>query len=209
MAHPHHHAVSSTRKFGGEVADYLPIHLWFDETKALIGDFRHRALRHHAAGIYLCQEIFGVTIRSSAGREIPVRWIAEQHVTEDHGVIPEAADWLRTIHPEPWMMRGAPVGLEPGEGGTPYKHRRSNDARCRVCGGPAEAITLVCDRCANLLATGHLREELIDGEFRYRHWRREWTPGGLVERSSVQACDLSRDASMVEVHSTSIESGDG
>jgi len=48
MAHPFKHAESSARKFGGKAEDYLPIHNWFDESKAFIADFRHRSLRHHA-----------------------------------------------------------------------------------------------------------------------------------------------------------------
>jgi len=65
MANPYHHAVSSQRKWGGEVEDYLPIHRWFDESKAHHGDFRHRALRHHAEGIFLMESIFGPTITLS------------------------------------------------------------------------------------------------------------------------------------------------
>src|SRR5688572_24130540 len=60
VAHPYHHALSSVKKWGGQVEDYLPIHSWFDETKALLADFRHRALRHHAEGIFLCERFFGV-----------------------------------------------------------------------------------------------------------------------------------------------------
>jgi uncharacterized protein DUF6915 len=30
MAHPYHHALSSAKKWGGEVSDYLPLHTWFD-----------------------------------------------------------------------------------------------------------------------------------------------------------------------------------
>lgn len=30
MAHPYHHALSSVKKWGGEVSDYLPLHSWFD-----------------------------------------------------------------------------------------------------------------------------------------------------------------------------------
>lgn len=53
MAHPYHHAVSSTRLWGGEAEDFLALHAWFDESKAIIADFRHRALRHHAEGIFM------------------------------------------------------------------------------------------------------------------------------------------------------------
>jgi hypothetical protein len=53
MAHPYHHSLSSVKKWGGTVADYQHIHDWFDASKAIIADFRHRALRHlprHRAG---------------------------------------------------------------------------------------------------------------------------------------------------------------
>jgi hypothetical protein len=53
MAHPYHHALSSVRKWGGAVEDYIPIHNWFDESKQIIADFRHRALRHHSEGIFM------------------------------------------------------------------------------------------------------------------------------------------------------------
>lgn len=182
MASPYHHSVSSTRKFGGVVDDYIAVHQWFDMTRSLIGDFRHRALRHHAQGIADCEQHFGVTLTNSDGRVIPVRWVGEQHVTEDQGVIPEAADWLRSLRPEPWMMRGAPVGMEDGEGGVPYKHRRHLDSTCAVCGGPAEALTEMCDLCAGRLAVGYLREEIVDGERVYRQWTREWVPGEILRR---------------------------
>ena len=94
MAHPYHHALSSTRRWGGEVSDYQPIHHWFDESKAFLGSWQHRALRHHAEGIFLCEAIFGVTLTLSTGRTIPLRWVGEQHVIEDLGRIPAAADWL-------------------------------------------------------------------------------------------------------------------
>ncbi len=70
MAHPIKHAQSSARKFGGKVEDYLPIHNWFDESKAFLGDFRHRALRHHAEGIFLAEKLFGVAIVNSDGNQV-------------------------------------------------------------------------------------------------------------------------------------------
>jgi len=103
MAHPYHHALSSVKKWSGQIDDYLPIHNWFDETKSQLTDFRHRALRHHAEGIFLCERIFGISITNSNERVIPVRWIGEQHVVEDLGHIPTAADWLTCIRPEKWM----------------------------------------------------------------------------------------------------------
>ena len=105
MAHSYHHAVSSARRFGGVAADYIELHTWFDRSKEIVADFRHRALRHHCEGIFLAERIFGVTLTNSDGREVPVRLIGEQHVLEDLGRIPSFADWVRCIRPEPWMGR--------------------------------------------------------------------------------------------------------
>jgi len=80
MAHPLKHAESSAKKFGGQAQDYLAVDKWFDESKAFFADFRHRALRHHAEGIFMSERIFGVTITNSDGKQVPVRYIGEQHV---------------------------------------------------------------------------------------------------------------------------------
>ena len=99
MGHCYHHALSSVRKWGGVAEDYLPLHQWFDESKAITADFRHRALRHHAEGIFMLERFFGPTITISTGRVVPVRLIGEQHVVEDLGFIPSFADWVRCIRP--------------------------------------------------------------------------------------------------------------
>ena len=103
MAHPLFHAKSSASKYGGAPKDYIAIHSWFDESKSYMGDVRHRALRHHAEGIFLCESLFGVSITNSDGREVPVRFIGEQHVVEDLGRIPSVSDWLREMPIKPWM----------------------------------------------------------------------------------------------------------
>jgi hypothetical protein len=117
MAHPYHHALSSVRTWGGVVADYLPLHAWLDESKAIIADYRHRALRHHAEGIFMLERVFGPTLTLATGRIIPTRWVGELHVREDLGRIPSFADWARAIRPEPWMGRAASLHHEAG--GTP------------------------------------------------------------------------------------------
>jgi hypothetical protein len=103
MAHPYHHSLSSVKTWRGLAADYQPIHDWFDQSKMIIADFRHRALRHHAEGIFMAETLFGLTLTLSTGRVVPVRWIGEQHVREDLGFIPSFADWVKAIRPEPWM----------------------------------------------------------------------------------------------------------
>jgi len=109
MAHPYHHALSSVKKWGGSVDDYQPIHAWYDSSKAHSADFRHRAMFHHAAGIWLSETIFGPTITLSTGRVIPTRWVGEQHVREDLGFIPSFSDWVKAIRPEPWMGRAEKI----------------------------------------------------------------------------------------------------
>lgn len=101
--HPYHHAISSAKKYGGKLEDYLPIHTWFDESKAHYADHRHRALRHHSEGIFTAERIFGTTITNSENREVPTRFIGEQHVLEDLGFIPSVKDWLENIEPQTWM----------------------------------------------------------------------------------------------------------
>ena len=126
MAHPWYHAVRSAKLFGGEPEDYLAIHGWFDESKSFIADVRHRALRHHTEGIFLCEKLFGVTMLNSAGRQVPVRAIGEQHVKDDLGWIPSVNDWLAKLPLEPWMrkthyqpMRDERLGITTDEGPDP------------------------------------------------------------------------------------------
>jgi len=106
---PYHHAVSSAKLHGGRAEDYLQLHQWFDESKAFFPDFRHRALRHHAEGIFLAERIFGPTLTNSAGRIVPVRVLSEQHVKEDLGRIPTVQDWLECLAPQSWMIRSGKV----------------------------------------------------------------------------------------------------
>lgn len=127
MAHPFHHSLSSVKKWGGQVSDYEPLHAWFDQSKLVIADFRHRALRHHAQGIFQLEDVFGKTITLSSGKVIPTRWVGEQHVREDLGRIPSFADWVRAIRPERWMGRATTLGLEDDPRGT--RHGQNQEAK--------------------------------------------------------------------------------
>lgn len=114
------HAESSVRVWGGCIEDYLPIHEWFDATKRCVGDYRHRALRHHTFGIFECEEKFGPYIVNSDGRKVPTRYIGEQHVLEDcGGVIPTVEDWVENIKPQWWMAKAQHPQMNHGtRGGT-------------------------------------------------------------------------------------------
>jgi hypothetical protein len=104
---PYEHAKSSANKFGGVPTDYIELHDWFDCTKSLTGDWGHRALRHHAAGIQWAVEKFGHFIKNSHGSEVATKLIAEQHVKEDCGFIPRASDWTDCVvkNPKDWMLK--------------------------------------------------------------------------------------------------------
>lgn len=117
MAHVYYHARTNVRMFGGKIEDYLPIHQQMDSSKESFADYRHRAVYHHAEGIFEMERIFGVCITNSDGKEVPVRLIAEAHCMEDLGRIPNRADWLSCIKPESWMARATPIRMAHGTRG--------------------------------------------------------------------------------------------
>ena len=101
---PYIHAKNSVRRYGGQIEDYLPIHDFFDSTKAAWADVRHRAVLHSSFGIYLVEKVFGTTITNSDGKVISVRDIGEDHVVEDCGCIPTIEKWLSNLPVEDWML---------------------------------------------------------------------------------------------------------
>lgn len=109
------HCESSARKFGGIPEDYIPIHKFFDQSKLFIADWRHRALLHHTLGVSLCEQMFGdFYTRPSDGQKISTRLIAEQHVLEDLGALPDPAWYIREMPIRRWM-----------NGMTPEQRRRT------------------------------------------------------------------------------------
>jgi hypothetical protein len=54
-------------------------------------------------GVFPCEQIFGISITNSDAKQVPVRYIGEQHLEEDLGRIPTAQDWLSQIKPARWM----------------------------------------------------------------------------------------------------------
>ena len=98
------HAKNSVRKWGGCVEDYIPLHDFFDSSKATLPDLRHRAILHSSFGIFLLERVFGTYITNSDGRKVSVRDVGEQHVMEDMGFIPTVERWLRNTPIEEWMF---------------------------------------------------------------------------------------------------------
>lgn len=97
------HAKLSVKKYGGVPEDYLKIHNFIDQSKMCMPDIRHRALLHSAFGCYLAEQMFGVYITNSDGKDVSVRDIAEEHVIQDLGFIPSVEKWLNEIPIQPWM----------------------------------------------------------------------------------------------------------
>jgi hypothetical protein len=100
MTHPVFHAQSTARTFGGDWQSYMPIHQWLDETKSSFTDFRHRSLRHHRQGVDLLIElgIQGTLDRSTA------KAVAEQHIIEDCGRIPDITDFINEFRKDTDVM---------------------------------------------------------------------------------------------------------
>lgn len=103
---PYYHAKISQKRFGGEVKDYLKFHDWVDHTKAHLPDARHRMILHNSWGIYIGESVFGHIFVNSAGKEINVRDILEQHVIDDLGKIPTIDECFASMPLEPWMVGG-------------------------------------------------------------------------------------------------------
>jgi hypothetical protein len=101
---PFIHARNSVKRYGGKAEDYMPIHDFFDSTKAAWADVRHRAILHSSFGIYLVEKVFGTNITNSDGKLISVRAIGEDHVFEDCGQIPTIEKWLNKLPMDNWML---------------------------------------------------------------------------------------------------------
>ena len=81
----------------------MPIHDFFDSSKAHYPDMRHRALLHSSFGIYIVEQVFGTNIKNSDGKLVSVRDIGEQHVIDDMGTIPTVQDYLQHLPMLPWL----------------------------------------------------------------------------------------------------------
>lgn len=107
MSNSYFHAQSSARKWGGRPEDYIEIHEFLDGSKVTFGDVRHRALLHNTWGVWLAQQMYGRVIevpRKAGGtKKVAVREIAENHILEDLGFIPQVGDWLENMDIKVWM----------------------------------------------------------------------------------------------------------
>jgi hypothetical protein len=112
----------SASAWGGDPSEYEPVHAYLDGYDAG-EDFPEgltwalRATRHHTTGIRECDELFagrpeGRALVLSTGRRVPVRWVAEKHLTLELGRLYTAGDWLRRIKPARWMTNSRKLSQE-------------------------------------------------------------------------------------------------
>lgn len=98
-------AHASAQRFGGEAANYLPLHQWFLATASWTSGLDHLAFRHHAFGVFEAEARFGPVLDLGEGRAVPTRVVAERHVQEVLGRVPPATEFLRRVKGERWMLQ--------------------------------------------------------------------------------------------------------
>ena len=84
MGHCYHHALSSVKKWGGVVEDYLPLHQWFDEVRDEAPSGNAASPREHpsfdAIGNRLAQRrTLRQSERDEGGSDREQRWNTESH----------------------------------------------------------------------------------------------------------------------------------
>lgn len=109
MANPLKHSISSVKRWGGEIEDYILIHKKLDCSKKYFPDNRHRMLTHNMFFIFeVIIPLFGEYIENSNGRKVSTKDICERHILEDYRMkfIPTLQDWLENLNLVSWMQNG-------------------------------------------------------------------------------------------------------
>lgn len=109
MGNPREHSLSSVKRWGGKIEDYLPIHVLIDSPKATMNNNTSRALTHNTWFIYeILPKIFGYNITNSSGKSVDVVNIGLLHVAEDFRMkfVPTPQDYLQHLAIQPWMNNG-------------------------------------------------------------------------------------------------------
>lgn len=112
MSAPHIHAISSAKRYGGKMEDYMSIHTKMDCSKGYFPDNRHRVLTHTMFWIQeVMLPIFGQVITNSDNKLVSVKDICEQHVLEDYRqkFIPTPQDFIQHMDFKEWMQNGRGV----------------------------------------------------------------------------------------------------
>lgn len=112
MANPYIHSLSSVKRFGGTVNDYINIHELLDSPKCTMNNNTSRMLTHNIWFCYtIIPKIFGYNITNSDGKRVDTVDIAMLHVAEDFRMkfIPTVQDYLKHMEVQKWMCNGIKV----------------------------------------------------------------------------------------------------
>ena len=112
MANPLIHSKSSTKRWGGKVEDYMPIHELLDSPKVCMNNNTARSMTHNTWFAYtIIPKIFGYTIINSDGKSVDTVDIAMLHIAEDyrHLFVPTPQDFLKNMTLQPWMNNAVKI----------------------------------------------------------------------------------------------------
>ena len=109
------HAQFTAKKYGGEPKDYLSIcqflmrYVHHAQTHHYDAPKQYRLFTHHSQGVFDAEAVFGAVITNSRKKAIPTRYIAENLVKNELGIIPTVSMWLEDIAPSRWMSKGTHI----------------------------------------------------------------------------------------------------
>lgn len=109
MANPHIHSLSSVKRWGGKVEDYIQIHKLIDSPKPTMNNNTSRALTHNTWFAYeIIPLVFGYNITNSDGKSVDTVDIAMLHILEDFRMkfVPTPQDYLKHMELQAWMNNG-------------------------------------------------------------------------------------------------------
>jgi hypothetical protein len=109
MANPMIHSISSVKRWGGKVEDYIGIHELIDSPKATMNNQSSRCLTHNTWFAFtIIPKIFGYNIKNSDGKRVDTVDIAMLHIAEDFRMkfVPTPQDYLKHLQVQPWMCNG-------------------------------------------------------------------------------------------------------
>jgi hypothetical protein len=112
MSAPHIHAMSSAKKFGGILEDYLEIHAKMDCSKAYFPGNRYRVLTHTMFWVKeVMIPLYGEIFTNSDGKIVSTKDVCEQHILEDYRskFIPTPQDFIENMEFKIWMQNGRGV----------------------------------------------------------------------------------------------------
>ena len=112
MANPMIHSISSVKRWGGRVEDYIGIHELIDSPKSTMNNHSSRCLTHNTWFAYtIIPKVFGYNIINSDGKRVDTADIAMLHIAEDFRMkfVPTPQDYLKHLQVQPWMRNGVGV----------------------------------------------------------------------------------------------------